>query len=75
MKTKTLLIGLIFTLMATSCTDGSPEITVYETSESGNKLTQVHDFKTLEAPSTITIDTSKELQTITGFGGAFTESL
>ena len=74
MKTNTRLIGLIFTLMAISCTDRSPEITVYETSESGNKLTQVSDFKTLEAPSTISLDSSKELQTITGFGGAFTES-
>ena len=60
--------------MATSCTDKFPEITVYETSESGNKLTQVKDFKAQEIPSSITLDTSKELQTITGFGGAFTES-
>ena len=60
--------------MATSCTDESPEITVYETSESGNKLTQVTDFKALENPTSITLDTSKEFQTISGFGGAFTES-
>ena len=74
MKTNTLLIGLILTIMATSCTDESPEITVYETSESGNKLTQVTDFKALENPTSITLDTSKEFQTISGFGGAFTES-
>ena len=74
MKTNTLLIGLILTIMATSCTDESPEITVYETSESGNKLTQVTDFKALENPTSIILDNSKEFQTISGFGGAFTES-
>ena len=74
MKINTLLICLIFILMATSCNEGFLEIKVYETSESGNKLTQVNDFNSPEAASTITLDTSKEFQTITGFGGAFTES-
>lgn len=60
--------------MAPSCTNDSPEIMVYETSESGYKLTQVTEFKVLENPTSITLDTSKELQTISGFGGAFTES-
>ena len=60
--------------MTTSCKDESPEITVYETSENGHKLTKVTDFEAVENPATITLDTSKEFQTITGFGGAFTES-
>ena len=44
--------------MATSCNEGFAEIKVYETSESGNKLTQVYEFKTLETPSTITLAVS-----------------
>ena len=60
--------------MTTSCKDESPEITVYETSENGHKLTKLTDFEAVENPATITLDTSKEFQTITGFGGAFTES-
>lgn len=47
---------------------------VYETSESGNKLTKITEFKTLDSIATITLKPEQTLQTITGFGGAFTES-
>lgn len=50
-------------------------IEVYETSESGNKLTLVSEFlKESEQSSNIVINPEKEFQTITGFGGAFTEA-
>ncbi len=59
---------------AISCNSINPEVQVYETSESGNQLslqtTFEHDFEV----STIVINSKKEFQTITGFGGAFTES-
>ncbi|WP_394351595.1 glycoside hydrolase family 30 protein [Kordia antarctica] len=52
---------------------------VFETSESGNKLTQLTEFKTAENDtliqvSEIVLSPEKQYQTITGFGGSFTES-
>ena len=70
---KPIQIGIILVVMGTSCTKPL-EVEVFETSESGNKLTKRTDFVTEANPSTITLDDSKEFQAITGFGGAFTES-
>jgi glucosylceramidase len=50
------------------------KVSVFETSRSGNKLTEVQLDAAKTATSKITIDTSKTFQTYTGFGGAFTES-
>ncbi len=47
---------------------------VYETSASGNKLTKIINFQSLENKATIVLKPEQTLQTITGFGGAFTES-
>ena len=47
---------------------------VYETSASGNKLTQLSEFEKADDFTQIKLLPEKELQTITGFGGAFTES-
>jgi glucosylceramidase len=47
---------------------------VYETSVNGNKLTLVSGFKQVEEPATITLNPDKTFQTITGFGGSFTEA-
>lgn len=74
MKKAATLIALILIMMSTSCMQKPLEIEVYETSESGNKLTLLNDFKVTENASQITIDISKEYQTITGFGGSFTEA-
>ena len=65
----------VFILVMTlaSCTQ-LLEVEVFETSESGNKLTKRTDFSVDEKPSTINLDVAKKFQTITGFGGAFTES-
>lgn len=49
-------------------------IEVYETSASGNKLSKLTDFKTSENAIELTINPSETYQTITGFGGSFTES-
>jgi len=50
------------------------EIEVYETSKSGNQLSSVIEFDMSETGDTIVIDPSKRFQTISGFGGSFTES-
>ncbi|MDB4086051.1 glycosyl hydrolase family 30 [Flavobacteriaceae bacterium] len=69
------LIVLSFIILISSCVNNSDYmIKVYETSRDGNKLTELTDFEILDSISTIKINTNKKYQTITGFGGAFTES-
>ncbi len=60
--------------MASSCNSVNPEVQVFETSESGNQLSLRTTFEALTEESTIALNPAKEFQTITGFGGAFTES-
>jgi len=66
-----LILGI--TIMA--CTsEQALQVEVYETAASGNKLTLVSAISSAENPIEIVVSPEKELQTITGFGGAFTES-
>jgi len=61
-----------------SCKSNNNElqVNIYETSKSGNQLTEITDFKntTSKNTDTVSLDTTKKFQKITGFGGAFTES-
>ena len=50
------------------------EVTVYETSESGNALKKVDQFSTSENKVVINLNPDEKFQTITGFGGSFTEA-
>lgn len=50
------------------------DATVYETSESGHALQKMTAFSTTENPLVIRLNTEEKFQTITGFGGSFTES-
>ena len=50
------------------------EVTVYETSESGNALKKVNEFSTSESKVEIHLNPDEKFQTITGFGGSFTEA-
>ncbi len=50
------------------------EIEVYETSAQGNSLKKITDFSVSENPLVITLYPEEKFQTITGFGGSFTES-
>jgi len=70
------IICFLFLVIMASCNEEQKqlEVKVYETSASGNKLTLVTDFSSLDTLETIKILPEKEYQTITGFGGAFTES-
>ncbi|WP_019387964.1 glycoside hydrolase family 30 protein [Algibacter luteus] len=47
---------------------------VFETSASGNSLTKITEFKASDSLVNITLKPEETLQTISGFGGAFTES-
>ncbi|MFY0628995.1 MAG: glycoside hydrolase family 30 protein [Flavobacteriaceae bacterium] len=62
-------------MIITSCTSEKLlSVEVFETSQSGNKLTAVAEFSVSENASTIVLNPEKKYQTISGFGGAFTES-
>lgn len=50
------------------------EIKVFETSSAGNQLTEVFNFETTNNVVAVHLNPEKTFQTITGFGGAFTES-
>ena len=66
---------LIFTVM--SCTTEKNDdlnVEVYETSESGNKLTRITEFSKVDSAVVVKILPEQKFQTITGFGGSFTES-
>ncbi|WP_341216839.1 glycoside hydrolase family 30 protein [uncultured Wocania sp.] len=54
--------------------DNKLQVEVFETSAKGNKLSKVTEFKTLENKASIVLNPEQTFQTITGFGGAFTES-
>lgn len=62
--------------MLTSCMEEKKQLglTVYETSASGNKLTEVTDFLVDENVIGIQLLPEEKFQTITGFGGSFTEA-
>jgi glucosylceramidase len=47
---------------------------VYETSAQGNSLKKITEFSKGENPVLITLNQEEKFQTITGFGGSFTES-
>lgn len=65
-----------FLLIMASCTktDNKLQAEVFETSVKGNKLTKVTEFKTLDHKVSIALKPEQTFQTISGFGGAFTES-
>jgi glucosylceramidase len=52
----------------------SLEVEIYETSEGGNKLTRITAFSTVDSSAVIKLLPEQKFQTITGFGGSFTES-
>lgn len=47
---------------------------IFETSESGNQLTELTEFVDAEQTAEISLFPDQEFQTITGFGGSFTEA-
>ena len=67
-------IVIIIIMLSACSTENKLEVEVYETSASGNKLTMLSGFNSENPETTITILPDEEYQTITGFGGSFTES-
>ncbi|MEL6537064.1 MAG: glycoside hydrolase family 30 protein [Bacteroidota bacterium] len=62
--------------MAVACSapDSTLDVEVFETSAAGNKLTRVSTFESGGTASAVTIRPETTYQTVTGFGGSFTES-
>ena len=71
-------LSLILLSLISACNlnskDEKKKITVYETSASGHQLTELTSFSKNSPTVSIQINKEKHLQTISGFGGAFTEA-
>jgi len=69
------LLIITMALSLNSCVSTKEmKVQVYETSANGNSLKKITDFSQNSNPITITLNPEEKFQTITGFGGAFTES-
>ncbi|MEK6154659.1 glycoside hydrolase family 30 protein [Flavobacteriaceae bacterium 3-367] len=65
---------LIVVVMLSACSEKKLDVEVYETSAAGNKLSPVTEFPEETGKSKITLLPEQKFQTITGFGGSFTEA-
>lgn len=76
MKKHNYIVVFMMAIILPSCNnnDKTMNFEVYETSASGNKLTKITTFKVQDSVVTIALKPEQTLQTISGFGGAFTES-
>ena len=70
---KLLTTSILLSMFSCSSTK-EMKVQVYETSASGNSLTKITQFSNEGIPIVLTINTDEKFQTITGFGGSFTES-
>ena len=57
-----------------NCKSMEQNIEVFETSKSGNSLTRINKFETSHSHVIIQLNAEEKFQTITGFGGSFTET-
>lgn len=71
-----IFIYALFIIVLAGCNSEKSklDIEVFETSASGNKLTKVEEFSSSDKGSVIKLTPEVTFQTITGFGGSFTES-
>ena len=73
LKILIVIFSMAFTLNSCKATKDL-EVEVYETSAQGNSLKKITEFSKSENPVLITLNPEEKFQTITGFGGSFTES-
>ena len=76
MKSFKYYLYFFFFMVIISCTEKQEplQVEVYETSASGNKLKKLTDFSTGKEAAMIKLLPDEKFQTITGFGGSFTEA-
>ncbi|WP_432670223.1 glycoside hydrolase family 30 protein [Flavobacterium sp. SM2513] len=65
---------LILTMINCDKKNDALQVEVYETSAAGNALTKVTEFAKSDSLITIDLNSDEKFQTISGFGGSFTES-
>jgi glucosylceramidase len=70
---KLLIISISLSFFSCSSTK-EMKVQVYETSANGNSLKKITDFSQNSNPIIITLNPNEKFQTITGFGGSFTEA-
>lgn len=69
------ILFLLLIILTSSCMNQKKlDAEVYETSESGNKLTKLTNFPETDKIVVISILPEEKFQVITGFGGSFTEA-
>lgn len=74
-KFKFLIVIFCMVFSLNSCkTSKEFEVEVFETSAQGNSLKKITAFSKIENPVLISLNPEEKFQTITGFGGSFTES-
>ncbi|MEM7549384.1 MAG: glycoside hydrolase family 30 protein [Bacteroidota bacterium] len=74
MFNKGIILILIVAMFGACSTKEKLNVEVFETSANGNKLAKVSEFEVSDEKSVIKLVPEKTFQTITGFGGSFTES-
>lgn len=74
MLTKQTIIILLVAMLSGCTTENKLPIEVYETSAGGNKLQKITEFSPADNQVAIKLMPEQTFQTITGFGGSFTES-
>lgn len=73
-KIQLIFFAIIVTMTFGCTTDNQLAVEVYETSSAGNKMEKLTSFPNSAAGKEIRINPDQTFQTITGFGGSFTES-
>ncbi len=69
------LLSIVMVFCFCSCqTVKKMEIKVFETSKKGNNLKEINQFDEAQNKIEISINPNEKFQTITGFGGSFTEA-
>ncbi len=71
---KTIFMGMMGMALIQCNNTDKMTIDVYQTSEKGNALTLMKDFKPADQSLTIKVNPEEQFQKITGFGGSFTEA-
>lgn len=69
-----LSLFLMANLLGCTAQQNNLTVDVYETSSNGNKLKKISEFPSVEEAVAIQLLPDEKYQTITGFGGSFTES-
>jgi glucosylceramidase len=65
---------LVIAIMSSCMKQETLNVQIFETSESGNKLTELSEFPAMDSIVEISILPEEKFQEITGFGGSFTEA-